>query len=130
MSAVANVSHVVVSWRAPFTLDVTGVEFDVTYSLVISNVTDQSQPPRYVACDVCHNLTLPQFTFSPPHPLPGHSFTFTVTPLNGAGRGPSSPTVTATLHDFTSTLTSLFTATLTDGTFYYLCTIMLLNVKC
>ena len=119
MSAVANVSHVVVSWRAPFTLDVTGVEFDVTYSLLISNVTDQSQPPRDVACDLCHNLTLPQFTFSPPHPLPGHSFTFTVTPLNGAGRGPSSPTLTATLHDLTSTLTSLFTATLTDGTFYY-----------
>ena len=75
MSAVANVSHVVVSWRAPFTLDVIGVEFDVTYSLLISNVTDQSQPPRDVACDVCHNLlspssssTLPTLSLVTPSP--------------------------------------------------------------
>ena len=99
MRVVANVSHVAVSWRAPFTLDVTGVEFDVTYSLLISNVTDETQPGRDVACDICHNLTTHQFTFSPPHPLPGHSFNFTITPQNGAGTGPPSPTLTATLTD-------------------------------
>ena len=98
LSVSENGSHVEVIWVAPFSLDVTGVEYDITYSILISNVTDETSPMP-VACAVCHNLTLTHFTFSPPHPLPGHSFTFTVTPQNGAGSGPPSQSLTATLTD-------------------------------
>ena len=90
--------HLMVTWQAPFSLDVTGVEYDITYSLLISNVTNETRPTA-VSCAVCRNLTHPNFTFSPPHPLPGHTFTFTVTPQNGAGGGPQSHPVTATLTD-------------------------------
>jgi hypothetical protein len=98
LSVSENGSHVKVAWGAPFSLDVTGVEYDITYSILISNVTDETSPIP-VACTVCHNLTLTHFTFSPPHPLHGHSFTFTVTPQNGAGSGPPSQSLTATLTD-------------------------------
>ena len=97
MSVSENRSHVEVTWEAPFSLDVTGVEYDVTYSLLIYNVTDWTQLPTLVPCAVCHNLTLTHFTFSPPHPLPGHSFAFTVTSQNGAGSGPPSHSLIATL---------------------------------
>ena len=89
-----------VTWTAPFTLDVTGVEYDITYSLIIINITNETEPMT-VDCVVCHNLTQPHFTYSPPNPLPGHSFNFTVTPINGAGIGPSSHTLTATLSNNT-----------------------------
>ena len=92
------VSHMVATWEAPFTLDVTGVEYDVTYSLLISNITDDTQPTP-VDCAVCRNLTLPQYVFSPPNPLPGHTFTFIVTPQNGAGTGPPSLPITVTPTD-------------------------------
>ena len=103
LSVSENESHVEVTWEAPFSLDVTGVEYDITYSLLIYNITDWTQLPTLMACAVCHNLTLTHFTFSPPHPLPGHSFTFTVTPQNGAGSGPPSDPITATLTSVPST---------------------------
>ena len=89
-----------VTWTAPFTLDVTGVEYDITYSLIIINITNETEP-MIVECVVCHNLTQPHFNYSPLNPLPGHSFNFTVTPINGAGIGPSSHTLTATLSNNT-----------------------------
>ena len=93
-------NDMLVTWTAPFTLDVTGVEYDITYSLIIINITNETEPMT-VDCVVCHNLTQPHFTYSPLNPLPGHSFNFTVTPINGAGIGPSSHTLTATLSNNT-----------------------------
>lgn len=78
---------IVVTWQAPFTLDVTGVEYDLYYSLLISDVTNETQPVP-VACDVCHNLTETTFIFTPHNSPQRPFFMFTVTPYNGAGRGP------------------------------------------
>ena len=75
-----------VTWQAPFTLDVTGVEYDLLYSLNITDITNETQTIP-VACNKCHNLTETNYTFSPTESLLEHSLNFTVTPYNGAGKG-------------------------------------------
>ena len=86
----------IVTWQAPFTLDVTGVEDDLLYSLNITDITNDTQTIP-VACDKCHNLTETNYTFSPRDTLLEHSFNFTVTPYNGAGKG--QPHTTSLIED-------------------------------
>ena len=85
-----------VTWQAPFTLDVNGVEYDLFYSLNITDITNDTQTIS-VACDLCQNLTETNYTFSLPDTLLEHSFNFTVTPYNGAGQG--QPHTTSLIED-------------------------------
>ena len=74
-------------WTAPFSLDVTDVDADIWYSVLIFNVTDETTA---VSCTNCTNITE---TFTLDYPSPCHKYNFTIVPLNGAGEGPSSAIV-------------------------------------
>ena len=79
-----NGEDLMVTWQAPFTLDVTGVENDLLYSLDITDITNETQtiPVAFV------NLAETNYTFPTPDSLLEHSFNFRVTPYNEAGMGP------------------------------------------
>ena len=79
-----NGSIIIISWSAPFSLDVTGVDPDIWYSVLIYNVTDN---PTAIPCTDCINITETNYTFTPDYPSPCHKYIFTVIPLNGAGQG-------------------------------------------
>ena len=81
-----NVDSITISWSAPFSLDVSGVDPDIWYTVLISNVTDEDHPTT-VPCTDCHNLTQTHYTFNPNLPNPCHNYTFTVIPQNGVGNG-------------------------------------------
>ena len=72
----SSTSSFTTSWSAPFSLDVTNVDPDIWYTVLIYNVTDEN--PTTVPCIDCHNLTQTYYTFSPDHPSPCHQYTFTV----------------------------------------------------
>ena len=93
-----NATSLTVSWSAPFSLDVTGVDPDIWYSVLIYmyNGTDEENPTA-IPCTDCTNLTVTHYTFSPDNPIPCHTYTFTVIPYNGAGQGESSHNATATI---------------------------------
>ena len=84
---------ILLSWSPPFSLDVTGVDPDIWYTVLISNVTDEDSPVD-VPCTDCHNLTQPHYTFTPNNPGLGHAFRFIVIPQNGAGDGVHSTPIT------------------------------------
>ena len=86
-----------VSWSAPFSLDVTGVDPDIWYSVLIYNVTDEENPTA-VPCTDCHNLTQTHYIFSPDYPSPCHKYTFTVIPYNGVGNGTASESIVGYLY--------------------------------
>ena len=94
MAAVANVNaakygtSVSIFWIAPFSLDVTDVDPDIWYSVLIHNVTDSDRPTA-INCTDCTNITETCYTFSPDHLSLSHKYNFTVIPFNGAGQGES-----------------------------------------
>ena len=96
LKAENGLNSVTISWSAPFSLDVSGVDLDIWYTVLISNVTDHKNHPTAVPCADCHNLTQTHYTFSPHLPSPCHNYKykFTVIPQNGAGPGESSQPVT------------------------------------
>ena len=75
-------------WTAPFSLDVTDVDADIWYSVLIFNVETTA-----VSCFECTNITETHYTFTLDYPSPCHKYNFTIVPLNGAGEGPSSAIV-------------------------------------
>ena len=77
---------ILLSWSPPFSLDVTGVDHDIWYTVLISNVTDKGNPTA-IPCTDCHNLTQPHYTFTTANPSPAHKYSFTVIPQNGVGEG-------------------------------------------
>lgn len=79
-------TSILLSWSPPFSLDVTGVDPDVWYTVNISNVTDEDNTME-VPCANCHNLIHPSYTFTTANPSPSHKFSFTILSLNGAGLG-------------------------------------------
>ena len=85
----SNATSFTISWTAPFSLDVTGVDPDIWYSVLIYNVTDE---PTAVPCTDCMDITETHYTFTPDYPSPCQEYIFTVIPLNGAGQGPPSDT--------------------------------------
>ena len=93
LETASSTSSITVSWSAPFSLDVTSVDPDIWYSVLIYNVTDEENPTA-VPCTDCHNLTQTHYIFSPDYPSPCHKYTFTVIPYNGVGQGESSQSVT------------------------------------
>ena len=92
LRATSNAGSVTISWSAPFSLDVTGVDPDIWYSVLIYNVTDENNPTA-ILCTDCINIIETHYTFTPDHPSPCHVYNFSVIPLNGAGQGESSPFV-------------------------------------
>ena len=93
VTVTASHSDISVSWRAPWSLDVTGVDPDIWYSVLIQNVTDENNPTP-ISCTDCTNITETVYTFTPDHLSPCHVYNFSVTPFNGAGQGESSDNVT------------------------------------
>ena len=89
LRASSNASSVTISWTAPFSLDVTGVNPDIWYSVLIYNVTDENNPTAILHTD-CINITETHYTFTPDYLSPCHVYNFSVIPINGAGQGESS----------------------------------------
>ena len=93
LMVIYNASSVTISWAAPFSLDVTGVDPDIWYSVLIYNVTDENNPTA-ILCTDCINITETHYTFTPDYLSPCHVYNFSVIPVNGAGQGESSSNVT------------------------------------
>ena len=47
-----NTSSVTISWSAPFSLDVTAVDSDIWYSVLIYNVPDENNPTAVFSVNV------------------------------------------------------------------------------
>ena len=88
LKATINASSVSVLWSAPFSLDVTGVDPDTWYSVLIYNVTYKNNPTA-ILCTDCINITETHYTFTPDYLSPCHVFNYSVIPMNGAGLGES-----------------------------------------
>ena len=93
VKATSTASSVVISWTAPWSLDVTGVDHDIWYSVLIQNVTDEDKPID-IQCTNCTNITETHYTFTPDHLSPCHVFNVSVIPANGAGIGDITSDVT------------------------------------
>ena len=89
----SDASSITISWTAPYSLDVTGVDPDIWYSVLIYNVTDDE--PTLISCTDCISITDTHYTFTPDSPSrPCHQYLFTVIPVNGAGLGETSQNIT------------------------------------
>ena len=86
-----NRVSITLSWNAPFSLDVTDVDPDIWYTVIVYNMTDEENPTATILCTDYYNLT---YIFSPDYPSPCHKYVFTIFPQNGAGLGKSSWNVT------------------------------------
>ena len=84
----SNLSIFVV-WEAPFTLNVTDTEPDITYCVHIFN--DSSGHEILLTCDIFD--TEFHYTFLSEAICYDHKLRITVTPVNGAGHGPSKTVV-------------------------------------
>ena len=92
LTATSDGTSVTLSWTPPFSLDVTGVEHDIWYSVFIYNVTDENNPTA-IPCTDCTNITETHYTFIFTLECV-NVYNFSVIPLNGAGQGESSGNVT------------------------------------
>ena len=92
MMSNSNASSINVSWTAPFSLDVTGVDPDIWYSVFIYNVTDGNNLTA-IPCTDCNDIAETHYIFTLEYFSPCHKFNFTVIPQNGVGDGPSSSVV-------------------------------------
>jgi len=97
VSKLTNVSLIRViclTWEAPRTLDISGVDSDTSYCVDISVVTvanNTKSTPLTTNCSVY----MPKFNFTMDYPNTSTSviYEFQVTPRNGAGEGPTSAPV-------------------------------------
>ena len=85
-----STSSLTISWTPPFSLDVTGVDPDIWYSVFIYNVTEENKPTAIL----CTNITEIHYIFTSDYITHCDVYSVTVTPFNGAGQGESSPNVT------------------------------------
>ena len=69
------------TWTAPFTLDISNVDPDITYCVDVVNSASSS-----IVLSEC-GITVTRFNFSIPIGRVCDNYTFTVTPVNGAGNG-------------------------------------------
>ena len=88
-----NKASVTISWISPFSLDVTGVDPNIWYTVRIYNVTDKNNPTA-ILCTDCTNIPETHYTFTPGYLSPCHLYNFSVITVNGAGQGKSSPNIT------------------------------------
>ena len=89
LRATSNASSVTISWTAPFSLDVTDVDPDIWYSVLIEDMTDEDNPTNITV-----NTTDTYYMFTPDYISPCQKFLFSVIPFNGAGEGQSGGNVT------------------------------------
>ena len=84
LSLRSDKESVYLQWKPPFSLNVTGVEPDISYTLFIYNVTGEN--PVLLES---HNLTESHYIFTPLifSPCQDLKYDITVVPLNGAGEG-------------------------------------------
>ena len=73
-------------WNPPFSLDVSEMDPDIWYTVLISNVTDEYNLVNII-CVNCHNITQQHYNFTTANPSPCHKYSFEVVPLNGVGEG-------------------------------------------
>jgi len=101
-SAVSNLTSIFLileqviclTWNVPFTLDITGVDPDISYCVEIRAVTvtdNIDSTPLTTNCSVY----MPKFNFTMDYPNTSTSmiYEFQVTPRNDAGYGPTSAPV-------------------------------------
>ena len=79
----------IIWWTAPWSLDVTDVDPDILYSVIILNVTDKNN----LIGILCINITDNHYTFTFNYISPCHVYKISVVPFNGAGQGESSDIV-------------------------------------
>ena len=90
---IANLTDLIcLTWDTPFTLDITGVDPDISYCVdirAVTNDTDSTPLPTN------YSVYTPKFNFTMDYPNTSTSviYEFRVTPWNGAGAGPSSAPV-------------------------------------
>ena len=113
----SNTSSITISWTAPFSLDIIGVDPDIWYSVLIYNVTDENNPTA-ILCTDCSNITETHYTFTPDYLSPCHVYNFSVIPVNGAGQGESSPNVTGYI-SYYGVILIVYTFTQIDTVGYY-----------
>ena len=90
LSATPLAGSILFSWVAPFSLNLTKTEPDITYCVAVLS----SGGAGLVAGGCGLNET--QYSFSPDVRSPCDTFTAVVTPVNGAGNGTASQPVTGT----------------------------------
>ena len=89
----ANLTDLIcLTWDTPFTLDITGVDPDISYCVdirAVTNDTDSTPLPTN------YSVYTPKFNFTMDYPNTSTSviYEFRVAPWNGAGAGPSSAPV-------------------------------------
>ena len=93
--ATPGMSYINISWSAPFSLDVTDVDHDIWYSVLIYNMTDE---PTVISCTDCINIIETYYTFTPDYLSPCHKYMFTIIPFNGAGQGSTSNETMGYIH--------------------------------
>ena len=78
---------ILITWEAPFTLNITNTEPDIAYCVNISAMNYFSHVDIATEC----NITQTEFFYTIPHKVYCHNndFYVTVTPVNGAGQGVS-----------------------------------------
>ena len=72
------------TWTPPFSLDITGVDPDIWYRVVVYSITSGRTPL------ISAVVYVPEFNFTVLNPNPCDQFEFRVTPVNGAGDGTTS----------------------------------------
>lgn len=75
-------STIFLTWTMPFTLDIVGVDPDISYYSVEVNVHSQDMTEMQIV-----NVNETKFQHALPHRNWCYEFTFVVTPWNLAGRG-------------------------------------------
>ena len=78
--------YIILSWSPPFSLDVTDMDPDIWYTVLISNVTDEHSPTT-VPCYDCDHFARLHYNFTTNKPNPCHKYRFIVISQNGAGDG-------------------------------------------
>jgi hypothetical protein len=99
LSTTKNTTSLTLSWTAPFSLDVTGSDPDIWYSVLIYNVTDENNPTAILFTD-CINITETHCIFSPDYTSPCHVYNLSVIPLNGAGQGEGTELTSSLYYDY------------------------------
>ena len=89
LSVTVQDSTISLTWTAPFTLDIAGVDADITYCVGVVNSTSSST--LHSECGITE--TEYEYTHSIPLDAVCHDYRVTVTPVNVVGNGTSSTLV-------------------------------------
>ena len=91
LSISENAKSFNISWTPPFSLDITarGLGPDMWYSVLIYNVTDETNPVE-IHCTDSDYITETYYIFTPDFFTHCHKYQFSIIPINGAGQGEAS----------------------------------------